>query len=240
MEAIALGMNDLKKDLDQLDEIFSQYKAPELNSKYGQKYIDSIKQYLSTTKIPVLQSWSFDMTKVPSISIHLGAENEDETKAAMSDFVGIDDDGKEILSGVANITLDIGIHSDKNKDSVIWLYYMVCHILYQRKMLFHNLGLKNVTFSANDYNKESKYLTDVVWTRWLRFRCTVQNYVPSLAEVKTISDVDVTDGLDLDINGDLLPDYSGSGEIPEYLDVESGIGFQKLGDLDNSSTVYYK
>jgi len=32
------------------------------------------------------------------------------------------------------------------------------------------------TTSASDYNKEAKYMTENIWTRWIRFRCTTQNW----------------------------------------------------------------
>ena len=133
-ESLAIGMQNLKNNSHYLDEIFAQYLEPELSAKYGQSYINMIKKWINETKIPVVQAWSFDMTKVPCISIHLGSETEDESKAAAGDYIGIDtDDYRDILSGAMNAQIDIGIHSDKNKDTVIWLYYMVCHIIYQQK-----------------------------------------------------------------------------------------------------------
>jgi hypothetical protein len=39
------------------------------------------------------------------------------------------------------------------------------------------LGLQLTTFSASDYNKDSQYMAENIWSRWVRFKCTVQNYL---------------------------------------------------------------
>ena len=84
---------------------------------------------------------------------------------------------EDILIGVSTVSLDIGIHADKSKDHVLWLYYILTYVFYKEKPLARSLGLQLFTFRANDYNKESKYMADNVWSRWVRFRCTVQNYI---------------------------------------------------------------
>jgi hypothetical protein len=139
--------------------------------------------------VPVVQAWSFDATKIPCISIHLGNEVDDESKAAIGDYWGSDDVG-EVLTNPMTVMLDIGIHADKSKDHVLWLYYMINHILYKEKSMFRDLGLQLTTFNASDYNKESKYMAENIWTRWIRFKCTVQNYIPG-DEAMTVDAVDV-------------------------------------------------
>jgi hypothetical protein len=124
--------------------------------------------------MPVLQAWSFDGTRTPSFTVHLADENEDESKAAFGDFWGMGEEN-DILTGVSTVSLDIGIHAEKSKDHVLWLYYILTYIFYKEKVLGRDLGLQLFTFRANDYNKESKYMADNVWSRWVRFRCTVQN-----------------------------------------------------------------
>jgi hypothetical protein len=44
-------------------------------------------------------------------------------------------------------------------------------------MVGQRLGLQVYTYRASDYTKESKYMADNVWSRWVRFRCTVQHFV---------------------------------------------------------------
>jgi hypothetical protein len=37
-------------------------------------------------------------------------------------------------------------------------------------------GLMLHTFSASDYNKDVNKMTENIWTRWIRYRCTTQNF----------------------------------------------------------------
>lgn len=173
---IQIGLNNLRANPAAFRDIFAQYASDAMKASYGETYIDKIQTWFNTSKLPVVQSWSFDPQRVPAISIHLADESEDESKAGMSDFYG-DGENSEILTGPATVSLDIGIHADKTKDVVLWMYYIVIYILYKEKMVARGLGLQLYTYRANEYNKESKYMADNVWSRWVRFRCTVQHYV---------------------------------------------------------------
>lgn len=173
---VQIGLKNLRQNRPAFDCIFAQYTSPEMEASYGQAYIDQIYDWFTNTKLPVLQAWSFDPTKVPSYTVHLADESEDESKAAVGDFYGMGADA-EILTGVSTVSLDIGIHADKSKDHVLWMFYILTYIFYKEKMLGHKLGLQLYTFRASDYNKESKYMADNVWSRWIRFKCTVENYL---------------------------------------------------------------
>lgn len=173
---IQIGLANLRSNKPAFDDIFAQFLCPEMSGSYGQAHIDKIYNWFNSSKLPVVQAWSFDPSKVPSYSVHLADEPEDESKAAFSDYFGKGEDG-EILTGVSTVSLDIGIHADKSKDHVLWMYYILSYIFYKEKMVGHKLGLQLYTFRASDYNKESKYMADNVWSRWIRFRCTVQNYI---------------------------------------------------------------
>lgn len=192
---IQIGIKNLRDNPSAFRDIFAQYKSPAMAASYGDAYIDKIVDWFNTTKLPIVQSWSFDPQRVPAISIHLADESEDESKAGISDFFGDDEHG-EILTGPATVSLDIGIHADKTKDVVLWMYYIVVYILYKEKMTGRSLGLQLYTYRANEYNKESKYMADNVWSRWVRFKCTVQHYVDG--EVSTDS------SLALDIYADSI------------------------------------
>lgn len=173
---VQIGLSNLKNNKPAFDCIFAQFLRNDMKASYGQAHIDKIYKWFTETKIPVLQAWSFDPTKVPSFTIHLADESEDETKAAISDYFGAGEEA-DVLTGVSTVSLDIGIHADKSKDHVLWLHYILMYILYKEKMTGHGLGLQLYTFRASEYNKESKYMADNVWSRWIRFRCTVQNYL---------------------------------------------------------------
>lgn len=173
---IQIGLKNLRDNPAAFREVFAQYTSDAMAASYGEAYIDKIQSWFNSTKVPVVQAWSFDPQKVPAISIHLADESEDESKAAVGDYFGMGEDS-EILTGPATVSLDIGIHADKTKDVVLWMYYIVVYILYKEKVTARGLGLLLYTYRANEYNKESKYMADNVWSRWVRFRCTVQHYV---------------------------------------------------------------
>jgi len=174
-----------------------------MQASYGQAHIDKIYAWFSGTAMPVMQAWSFDGTRVPSYTVHLADESEDESKAAFGDFWGMGE-GEEMLTGVSTVSLDIGIHADKSKDHVLWLYYILSYIFYKEKPLARCLGLQLFTFRANDYNKESKYMADNVWSRWVRFKCTVQNYIEGekAQSFDVEIDLNVTNPDDIEVNVD--------------------------------------
>jgi hypothetical protein len=187
---VQVGLSNLKNNRPAFNCIFAQFLSNDMQASYGQQHIDKIYNWFVSTKIPVLQAWSFDPTKVPSFTIHLADESEDESKAAFSDYFG-SGDGYEILTGVSAVSLDIGIHADKSKDHVLWLYYILNYVLYKEKMTGQGLGLQLYTFRASEYNKESKYMADNVWSRWVRFRCVVQNYLEGDEQVEPTIVVDL-------------------------------------------------
>lgn len=185
---IQVGLSNLRSNRKAFDCIFAQYLSPQMKGAYGQAHIDKIYNWFINTKLPVLQAWTFDPTRVPSYSVHLADESEDESKASTGDFFGMGEDA-DILTGASTVSLDIGIHADKSKDHVLWMYYILSYIFYKEKLVGHELGLQLYTFRASDYNKESKYMADNVWSRWVRFRCTVQNYLAGDEYVEPIIDI---------------------------------------------------
>ena len=201
---IQTGIKSLKANIEILDDIFEYYTCEEMDSDYGQKYIDNIKLWFTNTKIPVVQAWSFNPDRIPMISIHLASESEDEQKAAIGDHYGFDENG-EIGIGVFNIQLDIGCHSSRNGDETLWLYYIVNYILFSSKRRAEALGLQLHTFNATDYQKQSQYMADNIWTRWIRFRTTAQNFWDSRPFID-IDDVEVEPLVD----GDEAPNDGGS------------------------------
>ena len=175
-KVIAYGIKQLRADKPAFYDIFCQFTQDELNADYGPAYLDQIWNWFSTTKIPVVKAWQFNAQVIPSISVHLANETEDETKASMDDYAGAFDDEAETGTGVFTVMVDIGIHANKAGDHVLWLYYIISYILFRHKLMANRLGLKLHTFSASDYNKETAKMTENIWTRWIRFRCTTQNF----------------------------------------------------------------
>lgn len=209
---LQVGIRGLKDDPDVLDRIFEYYLCDSMVDDYGQGYIDNIKSWFLGTKIPVVQAWSSNPQKVPQISIHLATEQEDESKASMGDYMGLEiGDSVDQTTGVSVFTvmLDVGIHGSRNGDEVIWMYHIISYILFKYKRLAESLGLRLHTWSATDYDKNPSKMADNVWTRWLRFRCTVQNYwgAEDLLDIGEIK-------LDIDADG---YEESGDGDITDIV-----------------------
>lgn len=169
------GMAIVRQKPEILDNIFQYYKCEEMNADYGQPYIDKIKQWFQTTKIPVVQAWSLNPQRAPQISIRLAAEQEDESKAAMGDHWGMGEDSNVGTSPFV-VHLDVGIHASKNGDQTLWLYYIVNYILFKRKRRAEALGLQLYTFSATDYNRDAAKLADNIFSRYIRVRTLTQNF----------------------------------------------------------------
>lgn len=170
---IQFGIASLRKDKAAFDNIFCyQVEHPLMSKAYGQAYVDRIWQWFTTEKIRVVHSWILSAQTVPCFSVHLSADTEVESNAAISDFYGDGEDGDIGVSSF-NVTLDIGIHGSKVADQVLWMYYILSYILFKYKSLAQNLGIELQTFSASDWSKESSKMPDNIWTRWVRMRCTV-------------------------------------------------------------------
>ena len=174
------AVEHIKANPELIDEIFSMYLMPRYAAVYGgQTYIDKIKEWFLSTDIPVLQSWSFNSQQIPAISVHLSDEVEDTAQAALGDeFSEIDfDDGSGVEEGINcfNVSLDVGIHSAKEGDYVLWLYYITQFIFFLFKRDFEYYGLQLHTYRASAFNKESKYLANNVWSRWIRINVKVYN-----------------------------------------------------------------
>lgn len=174
-KVIDYGIKQLRENKTEFYDLFSQFTEEELNNDYGEKYLEDIWKWFTTTKIPVVKAWAFNRQTIPSISIHLANETEDESKASMQDIGGTADDN-EIGVGVFTVMVDIGIHANKAGDHVLWLYYVISYILFKHKSMAEKYGLRLHTFSASDYNKDANKMTENIWTRWIRYRCTTQNF----------------------------------------------------------------
>lgn len=165
----------LRANRSAFEDIFADFAKDELSDEYGEKYIDEIWTWFTTTKIPVIQSWSFNVQKIPCISVHLANEQEDEGKLAMDDFGGNFDNEAETGTAAFSVMLDIGCHANRGGDHVLWLYYILAYTLFKYKPSLVRLGLEMGTFSASDYSKDAEKMGNNIWTRWVRYRCTTQN-----------------------------------------------------------------
>lgn len=206
---LAYGIRQLRADKRAFYDLFAQFDQDELSEDYGAKYVDEVWKWFSTTKIPIVRAWSLNAQQIPCISVHLANETEDETKDAIGDYFGTSEEG-EVGTSVFTVMIDIGIHASRAGDQVLWLYYIVSYILFKYKLMAHRLGLKLQTFSASDYNKDASKMVDNIWTRWIRFRCTTENFWAGekFTDIDTIS-IDPAIGLepasDLAVSSDVDP-----------------------------------
>lgn len=201
-KVLTYGIKQLRANKAEFDDLFCQFTQDELSEDYGPQYREDIWKWFSTTKIPVVKAWSLNAQIIPCISVHLANETEDESKAALFDLAGVFDEEGETGTGVFTTMVDIGIHANKAGDHVLWLYYIVAYILFKHKLMAHRLGLKLHTFSASDYNKDSGKMTENIWTRWVRFRCTTQNFWAG-ERFKDIEDINTDPAVGLDPASDI-------------------------------------
>jgi hypothetical protein len=179
---LEIGIWDLQTNPDKLDYIFNTYNLKEFSGLYGQSYIEEIKEWFVKTDIPVIQSWSFNPDRIPCISVHLNSEVEDIDKAAINDYWGENADGGSVGVGVFNVSLTFGVHAAKNGNYVLWLYYILHHILFTYKLFIEKMGLQLHTFTGGDYIHDQKYIANHIWSRWVNFNCVVQNCWTTLSE----------------------------------------------------------
>lgn len=194
------GIKDIRENPDAFNAIFGQFLCDELNIDYGQQQIDKIRNWFYSTKIPVVQAWALNPQRIPCFSIHLANEQEDEGKAAIGDFYG-DSTDNTVSTGVFTVFVDIGIHGQKTGDMVIWMYYIMAYIMFKQKRLAEKLGMQLHTWSASDQRRVDTKLAENIWTRWVRFKCTTQNW---------LADENFTEVLDVD--ADLEFDRIGSDD----------------------------
>jgi hypothetical protein len=172
---IADSFKKLRANKPAFLDIFEDFTKDELADEYGPDYVEQIWIWFTTTKVPVIQSWSFNAQKIPCISVHLANEQEAEDKIAFDDHAGDFDGVTETGTAAFSVMLDIGIHANKGGDHVLWLYYILAYTLFKSKPSLVRFGLEMGTFSASDYSKDAEKQGNNVWTRWVRYRCTTQN-----------------------------------------------------------------
>lgn len=172
---VQYGVAKLRQDEAAFREIFSYLvENPVMARGYGKSYVDRIWQWFTTQKIRTVHSWILSPQTIPCYSIHLSTDNENENYAAINDYYG---EGEEGDIGVAamNVMVDIGMHASKAADEVLWMYYILSHILFKYKDVARYLGIEIHTYSASDWQKEASKMPENIWTRWVRMRCSVWN-----------------------------------------------------------------
>lgn len=190
---IQRGIAELRDDADAFNTIFGGFLHEMMLDNYGQSYIDQIRTWFNSTKIPVVQAWSFNPTRIPCVSIHLSSETEDESKASIGDYIG-DNEDNTVGTAVFTVYVDVGIHANKDSDQVLWLYYILAYIFFKQKRLMEQFDIQLHTWSASDYSKQDQYKSENIWTRWIKFKCTTQNFFDDESKDEYEVDMDIEIG----------------------------------------------
>lgn len=93
-----------------------------------------------------------------------------------------------------NEQIDIGVHAVSDQNTVLWMYSILVYILFRFKMEIMTRCMDLSTFSASDFNRDSQYLGNNIFSRWVRLsaRTRVSWKEDELNQVDTlVSDVDV-------------------------------------------------
>lgn len=248
------GVEFLRSNPEVLDEVFRHFQEPHLEALYGNKELNKAKQWFLSNKLAVIQSWSLAPDRVPCISIHQAAANEqvswsyfgDHAETAIesaspseivSDFVPADYDpdngivtinpnttdisnirpghilvdakgeqfliipvidlennfftidtteGSDLDTRSAIITdsvnyvkkkygqgefhenIDLGLHGKESDNTVLWIYYLVVWLLFRFKSTLESRGVDIHTFSASEFDRQSKFVQEHIYSRWIR------------------------------------------------------------------------
>lgn len=227
---LSYGIKQLRNNRKAFDAIFCQFTQDELGIDYGPEYRDQLWKWFTTTKIPVVRAWQMNAQQIPCFSVHLASENEDESKAAMSDYAGDFNGEEETGTAAFTVMVDIGIHANRAGDHVLWMYYIASYIFFKYKPMAHRLGLKLQTFSASDYNKDAAKMGENIWTRWIRFRCTTQNFWAADA-FSEIEDLNLDPAIGLEAASDVATSLDVNLEDVSLTSNE-GLKASRAGDND--------
>jgi hypothetical protein len=90
----------------------------------------------------------------------------DMSKALIQSFVNM----KVYRRGEAYLkdSIDVGIHASLQSNIVLWLYQILLYILFRYKLELINRCMDLTTFTASDFRRDSQYLGDSVFSRWVR------------------------------------------------------------------------
>jgi hypothetical protein len=80
------GLQNIRNDLEIVDEVFEQLTTLPISPKYGEDELAKIKNFLTTTPISIVHSFHIVESNIPCISIQLLSANEVIDRAVLDDF----------------------------------------------------------------------------------------------------------------------------------------------------------
>lgn len=126
-------------------------------------------------------------------------EPPDMSKVTIKSFIdeGIRKRGASYLQE----QVDIGIHGHADSNTVMWMYYCTVWILLRFKSVIMQRCLDLTTFTASDFKRDSQYLGENIFSRWMRISARTQCtwYEDDLPQIDTIvANVEVDTDIDTD------------------------------------------
>lgn len=80
------GLQNIRNDLDIVDEVFDQLKTLPISPKYGENEITKIRNFIANTPISIVHSYHIVESNIPCISIQLLSASELTDRAVLDDF----------------------------------------------------------------------------------------------------------------------------------------------------------
>jgi len=108
-----------------------------------------------------------------TFTIMISGEPVDARRMKIKASAGL---SNEPLRGSSSRSLghvDIGIHAADDYQVVLWLYYIIQWIFFRFKLDMEKRGIQLQTFSGSEFNKDSKFLPNNVYSRWFRYSAQV-------------------------------------------------------------------
>jgi hypothetical protein len=101
-----------------------------------------------------------------TITIVLEGGAPDTSKVKITSFIKT----QKIRQGQSYVEeqIDIGIHGHAEQNTVLWMYYMVIWICLRFKQELEHRGIDLSTWSATDFKRDSQYLGENIFSRWMR------------------------------------------------------------------------
>ncbi len=100
------------------------------------------------------------------IEIQLEGNEPDMSKVHIESF--ITQTRKKRGEAYFNEQIDIGIHAHGDKNTVLWLYYILVWILLRFKPEIERRCMDLTTFSASDFRRDNQFLGENIFSRWVR------------------------------------------------------------------------
>lgn len=103
-----------------------------------------------------------------NITIDTSGDPFDKKKARIVSFIK----SSRVKAGQIYVqeAVDIGIHGHAEQNTVLWLYYMIIWIFARFKPEIEKRCMDLTTWSASDFKRDSQYLGENIFTRWMRIQ----------------------------------------------------------------------